>query len=359
MFSLDSKSLIFIKKEKLEIFTGKIRDELIFPSSTISNLEVLNPPAFEKSINEFLIKFKLKKSKLVIVLSEDIYFQKELPKNLDEQTEVKVSEFLNTVPFEPAKIGFKKIEKGDSIELIAANRSVFKIVQKVAVDLGALVLAVTPLTIFKEKYGLGAEIDEGGAKKILSDQKLIVAGNFLSEEEGHIAPAKLKVSRVLLIIIIFAVYTLGLIAGGIFLGYIPNPLSATKEQAAKPAAQTGSTAVASEEATDSASEATESAKISNPDLTIQILNGSRIAGQATAVQNQISDLGFTSVEVGNTTETEAVTDTTVVFSPNVSPKDREIIKKELEKTLETVNVEEGNEGAEFDVVITTGSYLET
>ncbi|MBI2019936.1 LytR C-terminal domain-containing protein [Candidatus Daviesbacteria bacterium] len=359
MFSLNSKSLIFIKKEKLEFFMGKIRDELIFPPSTVSNLEILNMEAFEKSVSDFLAKFKLKKNKLLIVLSEDMNFQKDLPKNLDEQLEVKVSEFLNTVPFEPGKIAFKKIEKGETVEMFAANRTFFKVIQKVATAAGAQILGIVPLSIFKEKYGLGTELDEGGAKKILSDKKLIIAGNFLSEEEGHIEPAKLKFSRVLVMIIIFGVYGGGgIMVLGILLGLIENPFPFLPlGPALKPPVQTQEVQpkVSTNEATESASEATESAKISNPDLKIQVLNGSGIAGQATAVQKQITDLGFASVEIGNALGTGS-TDTTVVFSPKVTTSDRDIIKKELEKTLQKVNTQEGAEDAEFDVIITTGSY---
>lgn len=152
---------------------------------------------------------------------------------------------------------------------------------------------------------------------------------------------------VLLGIILMAAVTFW---GVISFGYIQNPLK--KENEATSAVQTPQS---TPKKSPSTTESSESAK-PKKELTIQILNGSGIAGQAGELKLKLADLGYENIEVGNA-EDRTNTKTTVTFSKNVSNKDKDGITKELEKTFEKVEVLEQTGKSEFDAVITTGSYL--
>jgi len=87
-------------------------------------------------------------------------------------------------------------------------------------------------------------------------------------------------------------------------------------------------------------------------LKVQVLNGSRISGQADLVKKQLLSLGIKAIETGNSTNINKG-NTTIVFSTSVPVAVREIISEAVKKSFAGATSLEGSD-LKFDVVVTTG-----
>lgn len=157
------------------------------------------------------------------------------------------------------------------------------------------------------------------------------------------------------VLLIFTVSYIGAVA----FGMTANPLSffeKSKEDIKVVALPKPTISQIIMEATPAASQASPSAKL-KMDITIQILNGSGVTAQAAKTKTLLEGLGFGNIKVGNISGKNS-TETVVVFSKDVSTKDRKDIINKLKTLFKKVSFQEGANEIEFDVVITTGSYSE-
>lgn len=364
MFLPVSGILILLKKDRLQLYFGKNSKELVYPPNLVQNLEVLDVPGFEKSISQFLTQIGLKKEKVLVVLSDEIVFQKTIPVISGEQMEKMIQDFLSSIPFNAQKVSFKKIASESELIIFSVNKDFYRSVQTVLENMGFTLSAVVPISVFKERLTIEDEVlNPSLVGKILSKKDLIKAADFLSDAQGQIKPSVFHKSFPLIYLLIFGVLLISAVSfwGAVSFGYIDNPLNffskdkkADKNIASQKPAEATPTA-SEKESTASTKEATESSKLKKEDITIQILNGSGIEGQASALKEQLESLGFTNIETGNAGGTPAK-ETTVIFTSKVSSDILDQILAELEETFESVSSQEETEVAEFDIIITTGSY---
>lgn len=88
------------------------------------------------------------------------------------------------------------------------------------------------------------------------------------------------------------------------------------------------------------------------DLTVEVLNGTGVPGEAGYLQGKLKELGFENIEVGNADSTDN-TDTTVTFSKSLSQSVQDEVKKELEGIYKKVVVKTSST-QDSDIVIITG-----
>ncbi|MBI2594365.1 LytR C-terminal domain-containing protein, partial [Candidatus Curtissbacteria bacterium] len=87
-------------------------------------------------------------------------------------------------------------------------------------------------------------------------------------------------------------------------------------------------------------------------LSIQILNGTGIAGQASIIEDLLSQAGFKNFTLGNAQNTDNI-EAVVAFGQNVSEKIQQEILEQLGKIFVGVASSTQNE-QDYDVIITTG-----
>ncbi|BCX14676.1 MAG: hypothetical protein KatS3mg088_359 [Patescibacteria group bacterium] len=87
-------------------------------------------------------------------------------------------------------------------------------------------------------------------------------------------------------------------------------------------------------------------------ISIQVLNGTGIVGEAAYLQGKLEDLGYTSVKIGNATKQDYES-TVVTFSPDLDPAVVEEITKELEKIYSKIETKKSS-SISGDVEIITG-----
>ncbi|MBI4038380.1 LytR C-terminal domain-containing protein [Candidatus Daviesbacteria bacterium] len=343
MFFGSINCLLYLRKDRIELFLGSKKAQVLFPASLVQNIEILDPASFKQLVHEFLSQLELKNKKILVVLSEELFFQTIIAGSDDEQPEVRASQFISSVPFDPAKIAFKKITSGNQIRLIAANKDFFRPFG--STETSWKILAVVPISIFQDSEDIGNELDVNMVRKIMTKKPLIKAGNLLSPEEEVISKSWLSKNYLTLLILV--------ILSSILLAFIvfsDMDYFAKNENVQKPTnlPKESSTSAEQEESSASAKESDQ--------IRIQIFNGSGIVGQAAKLKNELNSLGYNNIEIGDAVGAGA-TKTIAVFSSQVSAGDREQILEKLKTIFETVEAQEGPEKDEFDAIITTGNYI--
>lgn len=93
-------------------------------------------------------------------------------------------------------------------------------------------------------------------------------------------------------------------------------------------------------------------EIDRDEVSIQILNGTGIGGAAGDLQDEMKDLGYSDIEVGNASSQDYET-TSVIFSSDLSKEVVDEITDKLKSIYKDVDSETG-ETDEYDVEIITG-----
>lgn len=93
--------------------------------------------------------------------------------------------------------------------------------------------------------------------------------------------------------------------------------------------------------------------IEKSEVTIEVLNGTGISGEAGFLQDELEELGYSNIEVGNADETDNE-DTEVFFSEEfANSSERQELVTALEEIYQTVNVSSQTID-DFDVRVITG-----
>lgn len=92
--------------------------------------------------------------------------------------------------------------------------------------------------------------------------------------------------------------------------------------------------------------------IERSEIRIQVLNGTGIGGQAASTQEELEDLGYEDIEIGNA-DNQDFEAMSITFDEDVPQGVRDEIVSAFEEIFEEVDSEE-SELSDFDVVIITG-----
>ena len=360
-------TIIFLKRNSLEVYNQKsegVQARLDFPPNYEKDQEIIDIEKFEQLISNFLSKLNLKNNKIIIVLSAENLFEKTLPLSDKTKEEAAAKKFFGSVPFDPQKVAKKQIRTKNGLNLIAANKNLYESIVHVLQKLQSEIRAAVPVSMF----GITSLVlSRQDIKKITSNSEMLKTSNFLSgnaqikqaadtpsdEENPQVEKKKSKLNPISVAGIAFIVVGLGIVVfllfkQGILKQYSPfnkNPLPTLA-----PSPRESIPAIVDLEN----QEATGQAELSSKqDLTIQVLNGSGISGQASQVQALLQSLDYSQIETGNA-DSQDLTSTKIVYKQNVADSLISEIKTELEKTLANVETEEASDDIGFDIVITTG-----
>ncbi|MFC1625035.1 LytR C-terminal domain-containing protein [Patescibacteria group bacterium] len=92
--------------------------------------------------------------------------------------------------------------------------------------------------------------------------------------------------------------------------------------------------------------------VDKEEVSIEVLNGTGISGEAGYLQGELEDLGYSDIEVGNADEQDQEI-TVVTFSNTLDEGNKNEIKDKLEELYEDVTIKTSTTGS-FDVSIVTG-----
>jgi hypothetical protein len=341
---------LLLKQDSLTLVT-KINQPppLVFPKTVVNHQEIIDRKAFETFLQDFFSHYP--KLETTIFLLNEIVFEKAIPLNKEVIIEDEVKKFVESVPFPLAQVEKRIIQTKATAYLYATNNALYQTIIAIAQQNGWQVKSVLPLSLYSQ-FLQGREISYDSLSQVLKQKTHLKEGNFLQIDDKKPSSNKKLPAKQLLMLLICLLF-LGTAVWFALdnLGLLPKSTSNTSSvtpQIVSPALQPTQKL--------SPSQAVISPRASKKEaIAIQISNGSGIVGQATKVKNQLSAIGFTNVQTGNTAIVGASPSaTTVAFSDKVPAEFKDAILAELKTIFTSVITEKVPLSDGSDVSITTG-----
>lgn len=342
LFSENLPLAIYIKKNSLGFYFNQKEEYLEFSSDTVKDTDIINPNQYEKLVQDFLVTNNLKRQKALLVLSEGIVFQKIIPFTDIKMLEEEFANFVEMVPIESENLRKKYVKIDGNIYLFAINKWLIEKLIEILKKLNWDIMTVVPLTLFTDEDILNVEL----IKKIISNKQLIKKADFLTDASPVISSSGInkKILIFLLILLLIIIFLSGaLLIRNYFIN--KNKLAQSLSKTLPPLST----------ATDSANPkiATQPATLSKGQLSVTVLNGTGIAGQATKVKNLLIELGLTKIETDNAEGANAE-DTVVIFSSGVPDSLQEEVINLLKERFDNVSTQKNISSPSADILITTG-----
>ena len=344
--------VLFLKRDSLELYLANSdgpKNKLSFPPEIIKYEEIIDEAKFENLISSFLQKELVSNQKVIILLSQDILFQKTISAKDKNLEEAEIKKFTDEIPFDVSKTATVKVPTTAGLNIIATNKKLYLPIATACEKLNSQVEAVIPSTIFGISKDL--PLTKNDIAQIIKNPKLVNASNFLlvqadtdSQIDQERSKSFAKNNKNILFILLFVLIIIAVISF-IFIKQKKQAVSPKKELEIT---QGSPMPTPSEESTAGA----EIEEISKEDLKIQILNGTGVAGQAQDLADLLKSDGFGDVTLSNSPTTDN-TQAKVSFKDRVPQIVKDNLTQKLEEIFETVQVETLVE-SDFDIAITTG-----
>jgi len=172
-----SFTFLLLTKNSLYSFCKNNKNsQLSFPHEVVAYQEIANRTSFDALLTQYLAAYS--KYEAILLLSNDIIFQKILP--LSPQTNIADEEkkFIDLIPFAPSNVASIIIKSTNALKMYATNTDIYKTIFKVAQLHAITIKHVVPLSPFSdvlENKPLSFET----LSQIRKDKKLLNRVDFL------------------------------------------------------------------------------------------------------------------------------------------------------------------------------------
>ncbi len=353
------KSIIYIDRNNLYFYGGNVHAPLTFPfkPTTVRDIEVINDEELEKELNEFIKNNKIEPSDAMLIIAHQSSFEKNIDIKIPpDQVELQKKQFIENVPFEQTLSKTFIDKKGTKV--IVANKDLAYLIRDIfnknhfIVEIIASVAALFP--------DGDITFNAAAAQQMLNKSSVFKQNMFLLKDveipstdafEETYGKEK-KVNKLFYLIPVFLVL-IGILVWLIIGQRTPkknkiaiNPSPALVSARVSPTLTLAPTNIASTAAT----------LLPKETITIEILNGSGIVGQADTIREQLEDANYEAITTGNA-PTRQTTRTLILFKSRIPiPQREEIVSIVSDVAGEATT--QINEEIESDILITTASSSE-
>ncbi|OGD85671.1 hypothetical protein A2164_03095 [Candidatus Curtissbacteria bacterium RBG_13_35_7] len=361
-----SIAIFYLRRNSLEVYAKQNEPaaQLNFPPNYEKDEEIIDQGKIEQLIANFLSKLNLNGYKIIIAVSNELLFEKTIPRSDSKKEDQETNKFFAEIPFDPQKIVKKEIKTQNGINLIATNKNLYEAIVHVIQKLTLEIEAVVPITAFG--ITSTATLTKQDLSKITSNQNMQKISNFLEENVPKIATTakepisaetgtetKPKQTKLLILGIVLILIGAVLITILFFKPNLTNkftlPIFVKKIVDQPILEEPEPTNLEESQATPSQ----EPAEISKADIKIHILNGTGTSGQANQVKIQLEKLSFTNIETGNAANKD-FDETVIIYTTNIPQSIKDEIEAELANTFQKIEIAADEQNENYNIVITTG-----
>ncbi len=349
------RAVIFIDRKGLYYFGGDAKSalSLIFPPTSVQDMEVINGEELSKVVSDFIKANKLKSADILYCFSSQSYFEKVVPeKTPPEEIETLRADFTDNVPFN--KVLSKTYTQGKVTVIIGLNKELAFTLKKVFEAAGFTTEAIVPsfalygqqTVTFSSQVGAQLMKHSNSLQQVSFPIKEAEPKNIDQDEKEFSTPQKKSNTRLYVLLGVFAALILILVA---FYYYMqqkraPQPTDVTTTITVAPV-------LPSATPTEASPTATLKPEIPKEDIEIRVLNGSGIAGEADRVQDRLAEADFTNVTTGNAPTLDSEK-TSIVFRSTVPRAYKDEIVTMIKSLGYEITTRENDE-LTTDVLITT------
>lgn len=386
MISKNHSTILFIDRNGFDIYQGALANipKFSFTQDVVANLDVVSKEQLTNLIAAFVKANKIVPGSLVVVLSDNVIFVKDLavsaqktppsqgPKedlSNDNDHKDEVRNFLEDIPFE--EILAKVIKTGNVDRAVAVNRDLVMSIIDVFKGDKFIVEAIVPGFIFGQNANFTAGLTLNNARIVLENAEALKLGNLLTDQEKMIfpqtfggEPGKLQVNngekkrKNLRQYILIGVFVVLLIVLAVVYFYstasqAPSQNTKIKSNSAgtvnTPTASVSKSPVIEPTLTQAP---TATASVELKDIKIKIIQNSQVDEKAVNLKSALLGIGFQNV-VSEVSEISIPAKSSVVFSQDIAVETRDILLAEVEKILPGISVLESQD-SNFTIKISIG-----
>lgn len=186
---MNFKGVLLLRRNGFDFYEDKSGRISSFPFSTaiVNSLEIINPQEFKNQIKAFVETNKFLPADLIIILSAEVLFEKDIQAQDPNALSQGTSEFLDIIPFE--SISTKILPTKLGIRVIAVNRNFIDTLRISLKELGFLIEGIVPYEEVEGLEGINSLNNEISKLIIKQFDSLKNASFEFENEEKPIPPA--------------------------------------------------------------------------------------------------------------------------------------------------------------------------
>ncbi|MBI2611955.1 hypothetical protein HYW54_04410 [Candidatus Gottesmanbacteria bacterium] len=178
-------AVIYLDKNRFDLYRGPNLGTLtcVFPQTVVKNLEIVNPLELEKLLKSFIDVNKLTLTNLIIVLSPEILFTKEIKKEDQENQNKEVAVYLDSIPFENVSVKLAPTQNGHLI--LATNQDYYTEIVKFFAKYNFPTVSILPIHVIDSPDTIQNGLDENTAKKAMEKYLVLSQFNLLDYQQNE------------------------------------------------------------------------------------------------------------------------------------------------------------------------------
>lgn len=345
------RSILFVGRADIYYYGGNIHAPLSFqlPHTIYQDMEIIDIEQFTQFVNTFIQKNKIQSCSMIIFFSSKTCFIKDFQTNLSPQEEeVQKNVFIENIPFDKVVSRLYKLKK-DANTLVAVNSELILTLKDIFTKLNFIIEGLIPSFVLFGDQEREFNIDT--AQHIVKHFSSLPKMGFslikqesiaLKEEQEEFNFEKPQETKtrlyvmvglfaMLMLVLFYMLFTLAkkpknkpiIIQPSPPVSIIVQKLTPTTPQIPSPIENTAP----------------------KNQISIQILNGSGVPGQANALKEKLNEAGYTTISTGNAQTQESAT-TLVVIKPTVQIYHR----NEIDNIVRSLGFKSAlNQNSEIDV----------
>ncbi|OGG27489.1 hypothetical protein A2960_04300 [Candidatus Gottesmanbacteria bacterium RIFCSPLOWO2_01_FULL_39_12b] len=144
------QAVLFLTNDRMELYMPDMANILTyyFSDKIVRDLEVVDQVALDLDIQSFVTRNQLFSVEVYILLSETVYFAKDLVEDPSFHLDIEIGKFIENVPFENTTSRIYKAV--NTTKFVVANKDFLEAIRVALVNQGLLVWAVVPACIVGE-----------------------------------------------------------------------------------------------------------------------------------------------------------------------------------------------------------------
>lgn len=183
------EDVLYLDRERFDFFDSGSGRILSFPyqPNAISALDVVNQQELENQIKTFIDQYKISPANLVVILSQNVLFEKDLVKIPVDQQTAEIEKFLDVVPFDA--LATKLIPIHDGVRISAVNKNLCDGIAQSLEKLSFVIEGIVPYEELQPEIAQATALDGPTLSVILKKLDSIKSFSFILTTK---APQKAK-----------------------------------------------------------------------------------------------------------------------------------------------------------------------
>ena len=174
----DVPTIVEVKRQGLKVCGTNVVGvaQMLFPEGVVKDLDVTDQVKLATQVKEFVATSQIKPTPLVIILSSEVYFDREIIGTNDVEVSTQGQTFVDSVPLVNPSSKLFKLK--DKYRMVVINRRLYESIRSAFEAIGFPVTAVVPELVLGEA-GVTGDLDANACRVILKKMDYILENSFI------------------------------------------------------------------------------------------------------------------------------------------------------------------------------------